>query len=188
GVRGAGRAGGLRSDPVGLLNLLRRSKNEERSMTLRDADGWAELLGTRTRSGVIVTPEAALGHPAVLGAVRLLAELTASLPLITYEHTREGRRRAENHPVYRLLHAEPNPIQTPFVFKETIVLHLLTHGRAPVQIVRDGGRPVALWPLHPTRVTLDATGGAFVYKVASPDGLRAFPPEDIIDVIMLSAD
>lgn len=172
-----------------VIDWLKRTftPSEKRSMTLRDADGWLELTGGRTRSGAVITPETALGHPAVLGAVRLLAELTASLPLITYERTRDGRRRATSHPVYRLLHAEPNPIQTPFVFKETITLHLLTHGRAPVQIVRDGNRPVALWPLHPSRVTLDATAN-FVYKVSTPDGLRTFLPEDIIDIIMLSDD
>src|SRR5690625_4274769 len=133
-----------------VIDWLKRTftPGEERRINLRDADGWVELTGTRTRAGVTITPDTALGHPAVLGAVRLLAELTASLPLITYERTKDGRRRAEGHPVYRLLHAEPNPIQTPFVFKETVVLHLLTHGRAPVQIVRDGTRPVALWPLH----------------------------------------
>ena len=69
----------------------------------------------------------------------MLAELTASLPIIVYERTRDGRRRAEEHPVYRLLHDEPNPIQTPFVFKETLALHLLTHGRAVAQIVRRTG-------------------------------------------------
>lgn len=172
---------------MGLFDLFKRTR-EERAMTLRDPDGWLDLVGTRTRAGVVLTAETALGHPAVLGAVRLLAELTASLPIIVYERTRNGRRRAEKHWAYRLLHEEPNPIQTPFVFKETIVLHLLTHGRAPVQIVREGSQPAALWPLHPTRVSLDTTGGTFLYKVATPEGLRTFPPADIIDVVMLADD
>src|SRR5690606_40963948 len=98
---------------MGFLDLFKR-RPEHRTMTLRDTDGWIELAGSRSRAGVVVSPESALRHTAVLGAVRLLAELTASLPIIVYERTRDGRRRAEEHPVYRLLHDEPNPIQTPF--------------------------------------------------------------------------
>lgn len=172
---------------MGFMDLFKR-RPEHRAMTLRDPDGWLELAGSRTRAGVVVSPNSALGHPAVLGAVRLLAELTASLPIIVYERTRDGRRRAEEHPVYRLLHDEPNPIQTPFVFKETLALHLLTHGRAVAQIVRADGRPVALWPIHPTRVSLDTTGGVFTYKVATPEGLRTFSPAEIVDVVMLADD
>lgn len=172
------------------MKLIDRVKGlfERRSVTLRDADGWRDWLGTRTSSGVTVTPESALGHPAVLGAVRLLAELVASLPLVTYERTPGGRRRAEDHPVYHLLHEAPNDIMTPFTFKETFVMHLLLHGDAYSLIVRDGIYPVALWPLHPTRTRLDDTGGTFVYKVSTAEGTREYLPRDVVHVPILAAD
>ena len=167
------------------LSFLRR---EHRAMTLRDPDGWRELFGTQTASGVVVTAESALGHPAVLGAVRLLAELTASLPLLVYERTGNGKRRAEEHPVWRLLHEAPNEMMTPFTLKETLVLHLLTFGNAYLLVVRQAGKPVALWPIHPTRVSLDTTGGVFTYRVSLPEGSRTYPPSDVVHVPLLAQD
>lgn len=172
---------------MSVLDWLKRPF-ERRAMTLRDPDGWRVLFGTQTAAGTIVTPETALGHPAILGAVRLLAELTASLPLVVYERTDAGRRRATEHPVYQLLHEAPNDAMTPFTFKETLVLHLLLFGNAYALVVRSGGRPVALWPLHPTRVHLDDQDGVFTYKVSSPGGVEQYPPEDIVHVPILAPD
>jgi len=172
---------------MSVLEWLKRPF-ERRAMTLRDPDGWRVLFGTQTTAGTIVTPETALGHPAILGAVRLLAELTASLPLVVYERTDRGRRRATEHPVYQLLHEAPNDTMTPFTFKETLVLHLLLFGNAYALVVRSGGRPVALWPLHPTRVHLDDQDGVFTYKVSSPGGVEQYPPEDIVHVPILAPD
>src|SRR5690625_345448 len=172
------------------MKLLERVRGifERRSVTLRDADGWRDWLGTRTSSGVAVTPETALGHPAVLGAVRLLAELVASLPLVTYERTSGGRRRAEGHPVYHLLHEAPNDIMTPFTWKETFVMHLLLHGDAYNLIDWDGIHPAALWPLHPTRTSLDDAGGTFAYKGSTSSGPREYSPRDVVHVPILAAD
>lgn len=172
---------------MSVLDWLKRPF-ERRAMTLRDPDGWRVLFGTHTAAGTVVTPETALGHPAILGAVRLLAELTASLPLVVYERTDAGRRRATEHPVYRLLHEEPNDMLTPFVLKETLVTHLLLYGNAYALVVRSGGRPVALWPLHPTRVHLDDQDGVFTYKVSGPGGVEQYPPEDIVHVPILAPD
>ncbi|MCL6612483.1 MAG: phage portal protein, partial [Peptococcaceae bacterium] len=151
------------------MNFLKRlfPQKQEKRATLRDPDGWLSLIGGSTTAGIVVTAESAMGHPAVMGAVRLIAELTASLPLVVYEKAQEGRRRAENHPVYRLLHEGPNPQQTPFTFKETLALHLLLHGNAYVLVEwAENGSPAALWPLHPSRVQVDVQpGGAILYKV-----------------------
>ncbi|MBX6752740.1 MAG: phage portal protein [Thermorudis peleae] len=169
-----------------LKQLFRR--REERALTLRDPDGWRVLFGATTAAGVTVTPESALGHPAILGAVRLLAELVASLPLVVYERSRRGRQRAEGHPVYRLLHDVPNDLQTPYVFKETLVLHLLLYGNAYALIVREGEVPVALWPLHPTRVSVEERGGGVVYRVQGSQGARTYRPEDVVHVPVLAQD
>lgn len=174
------------------MSLLRRlfKRQEKRAMNLRDPDGWITLMGGPTAAGVVVTAERALGHPGVLGAVRLIAELTASLPLVVYRRTEQGRVRAEDHPVYRLLHEQPNPIMTPFTFKETVSLHLLLHGNAFVlPEFGDDGRPVALWPLHPSRVAVEQTlDGALVYKAQVGTQQRTVSPEEIIHVAMLPLD
>ncbi len=66
--------------------------------------------------------------PAALRAVTLLGGAVASLPLKVYRRTSEGRELAENSEIYRLLHKAPNPMQTPFTFKELIMNHLLLNG------------------------------------------------------------
>lgn len=170
------------------LPWRRNTRSEERAMTFRDPDGWRDLFGTTTASGVVVTPEAALGHPAVLGALRLLTELLASLPLVVYRRTGAGRERAEDHPVYRLLHDAPNEFMTPFTFKETLGLHLLLHGNAYALIVRDAtGKPAALWPIHPSRVSLVTEHGILRYRVQG-ETLQSYPPADVIHVPILAPD
>lgn len=44
---------------------------------------------------------------------------------------------AVNHPLYFLLHDEPNPEMTSFVFRETLMTHLLLWGNAYSQIIRN---------------------------------------------------
>ena len=174
---------------MGIWQRLFR-KEEKRELTFRDADGWRTLLGLNTAAGITVTPENAMGHPAVMGAVRLIAELTASLPLIVYERTAGGKQRAENHPVYKLLHEQPNQIQSPFQFKETVALHLLLYGNSYIlpEYGQDG-RPYALWPIHPSKITLEQdTNGAISYKLSLPSGIRNLTPDEVVHTTMLSMD
>ncbi len=90
---------------------------------------------------------------AVYACVRVLAETIASLPLHTYRRTERGKEKAMDHSLYYLLHDEPNPEMTSFVFRETLMGHLLLWGNAYAQIIRDGrGKVIALYPLLPDRM------------------------------------
>lgn len=174
-----------------IKRFFRKPETENRGMTLRDPDGWRELFGFSTTAGITVTADSALSHPAVLGAVRLIAELTASLPLITYERTADGgKRRADWHPVFELLHARPNPQQTPFTFKESLSLHLLLYGNAYVLVEwGDDGRPAALWPVHPARVAVEVLdSGDLLYKVTTRGRQKAYTADDMLHVPLLSLD
>ena len=119
--------------------------------------GWRSGggVGVDTSSGVAVTPFTALSYNAVWGAVRVIAESVAALPLITYERTATGKKRAVDFPLYSLLHDLPNPELTAFEFWEATVAHMLTWGNSFAYIHWDGsGYPVALWPMRPDHVTL----------------------------------
>ena len=101
---------------------------------------------------------------AVYACVRVLAETLASLPLHTYKHTERGKEKALEHEIYYLLHDEPNPEMTSFVFRETLMSHLLLWGNAYAQIIRDGrGNILALYPLMPDKMTVErsVTGDLF---------------------------
>ena len=59
-------------------------------------------------SGKSVSPSSAIQVSAVYACVRVIAETIASLPFHVYEATDEGSRKAVEHPLYRLIHDEPN--------------------------------------------------------------------------------
>jgi len=76
-------------------------------------------------SGKNVNERIAMTTSAVYACVRVLAETVASLPLHTYRRTERGKEKALDHDLYRLLHDEPNPEMTSFIFRETLMGHLL---------------------------------------------------------------
>lgn len=101
----------------------------------------------------------------VYACVRILAEAVAGLPLHTYRYLSGGaKEKALDHPLYYLLHDEPNPEMTSFVFRETLMSHLLLWGNAYAQIIRNGkGQITALYPLMPNRMTVDRTSNGEIY-------------------------
>ena len=59
-------------------------------------------------SGKNVTAQSAIQLSTVYACVRVISETIASLPLGVYEQDENGNRKATEHPLYRLLHDEPN--------------------------------------------------------------------------------
>ena len=127
-----------------------------------------------TTSGKPVNEMTAMQMTAVYSCVRILAEAVAGLPLNVYKYTSSGgKEKAVSHPLYSLLHNEPNPEMTSFAFRETLMSHLLLWGNAYAQILRNGkGEVIGLYPLMPNRMTVDrdATGNLFyLYRRVSGD-------------------
>jgi len=117
-----------------------------------------------TTSGKLVNERTAMQTTGVYACVRILSETLASLPLHTYKHTDRGKEKALEHKLYYLLHDEPNPEMTSFVFRETLMSHLLLWGNAYAQIIRDGrGNVLALYPLLPDKMTVDRTSTGEIY-------------------------
>ena len=114
--------------------------------------GWLSFLRP-TSSGVKVTEDSALQASAVWACVRVLSESVASLPLHLYHRTGEGKERAPEHPLYRLLHDQPNPEMSSFDFRECQMAHRVTWGNSYANIVRNNlGVPMSLWPLQPQKM------------------------------------
>ena len=110
----------------------------------------------RSTSGKNVNERTAMQTTAVYSCVRILAEAVASLPIHVYRYTETGKERVYDHPLYYLLHDEPNPEMTSFVFRETLMSHLLIWGNAYAQVIRDGnGRVLSLYPLLPDKMEVD---------------------------------
>lgn len=153
---------------------------------------WANLdafEGRETSSGIHINETVALGIPAVYACVRVLTEAIASLPLIIYERFDNGDKdRAKGFSLYRLLHDEPNPLMTSFELRELLVGHLCLRGNAYCYIERDGGEVVALWPLHPDKVTVEVSGRELIYKYQSDGTEKPYSMADILHIRGLSAD
>ena len=91
-----------------------------------------------TTAGKQVNEHTAMQMTAVYSCVRILAETVACLPLHVYKYNNSGgKEKYLKHPLYKLLHDEPNPEMTSFSFRETLMSHLLLWGNAYAQIIKD---------------------------------------------------
>ena len=148
---------------MGLISRIFRSRDAPRNATA--GSGYSFLLGS-SASGKAVNERSAMQITAVYSCVRILSEAVASLPLHLYKYTDTGTEKATEHLLYFLLHDEPNPEMTSFVFRETLMTHLLLWGNAYAQIIRNGkGEVLALYPLMPDRMNVDRDEhGNIVYE------------------------
>ena len=139
---------------MGFFSSLFRSRDAPQNRTA--GSGYTFYFGGST-SGKAVTERSAMQMTAVYSCVRILAEAVAGLPLNLYRYTEDGgKEKAIDHPLYLLLHDEPNPEMSSFVFRETLMTHLLLWGNAYAQVIRNGkGEVVALYPLMPNKMTVD---------------------------------
>jgi HK97 family phage portal protein len=111
---------------------------------------------------------------AVYSCVRILSETLAGLPLHVYRYNDSGGKEKNlSHPLYKLLHDEPNPEMTSFAFRETLMSHLLLWGNAYAQIIRNAkGEVLALYPLMPNKMTVDRDSSGrlfYLYQRGSED-------------------
>lgn len=133
------------------------------------ADAGYSFLFGRTTSGKPVNETTAMQTTAVYACVRILSEAIASLPVHVYEYKDGGgKEMVIDHPLYQVLHDEPNPEMTSFVFRETLMSHLLIWGNAYAQIIRDGaGRVLGLYPLLPNKMDVQRDDKGEIYYVYS---------------------
>ena len=172
---------------MSIFSGLFRSRDKPKN---RVGGGWSFLFGGTT-SGKAVNERTAMQTSAVYSCVRILAESVAGLPLHVYERTANGSKSTKpSHPLYRLLHDEPNREMTSFVFRETLMSHLLLWGNAYAQIIRDGrGFPLALYPLLPDRMAVDRNEiGELVYTYQSDKGQVKLRRENILHIPGLGFD
>nr|MCR5101180.1 phage portal protein [Butyrivibrio sp.] len=142
---------------------------------------YSFLFG-KTTSGKRVDEMSAMQTTAVYSCVRILSEAIASLPIHVYEYTKDGGKRMVcDHPLYHILHDEPNVEMSSFVFFETLMGHLLIWGNAYAQIIRDGaGRVISLYPLLPDKMEVNRDDKGQLYYVYSRY-TEENPNADLID-------
>ena len=109
-----------------------------------------------------------------------------------------GKERAIDNNLYHLLHDEPNKEMSSFIFRETLMTHLLLWGNAYAQIIRNGkGEVVALYPLMPNKMQVDRDENGELYYIytrssdeaKTMDGVTVYlTPRDVLHIPGLGFD
>ena len=181
---------------MGLFSGLFRSRDKPQNKTT--GSSYAFFMGGST-AGKAVNERSAMQMTAVYACVRILSEAIAGLPLHLYEYDCDGsKEKAVEHPLYFLLHDEPNKEMTSFVFRETLMTHLLLWGNAYAQVIRNGkGEVIALYPLMPNRMEVNRTDKGqlyYQYTTSSDDAptvegsTAVLMPEDVLHIPGLGFD
>ena len=147
---------------LNIFTKLFKSRDKPNNVSVGSA--YRFFFGGST-AGKNVTEQSSMQMTAVYSCVRVLAEAVAGLPLHLYKYTDSGGKdKALDHPLYFLLHDEPNPEMTSFVFRETLMTHLLLWGNAYAQIIRNGkGEIVGIYPLMPSRISVNREDNGNLY-------------------------
>ena len=181
---------------MGIFSGLFKSRDKPENRTAGSA--YAFYMGGTT-AGKTVTERSAMQMTAVYSCVRILAEAVAGLPLHLYKYTDGGgKEKALDHPLYRLLHDEPNPEMSSFVFRETLMTHLLLWGNAYAQVIRNGkGEVIALYPLMPNKMSVDRDENGRLYytyyrgsdeAIKNKDFAVTLQPSDVLHIPGLGFD
>lgn len=171
-----------------IFNVFRKS--ETHKILTPEALERALLRGSDSSSGVSVTPATAAAFGAVFACVQVRAESLGQLPMHMYERKGErSKKKAVDHPLYRLLHHAPNEGCTAQEFWEWVSACLDLHGNAYAFINWVNGRPYELLQLSPNDVQVGVTKSRDIfYKVTTPEGPKSYGPKEILHIKRMSLD
>lgn len=160
---------------AGLVDVFARKSIGTRESGFFSRWGW----DWSTWSGNSVTADKALQNDTVWACVKKISEAVGTLPLGFYERTGDARQLATAHPLYDILHSQPNARMSAVNFWQAIVASMLLWGNGYAEIVRtaDRSRVIALNFLLPDRMALswDRDSGRLLYEYYDPATGRARP-------------
>ena len=151
----------------------------------------SRVLGDSNQSsaGVSVTPETALGYPAIWRGVNIRAGTVGRIPLNVLKRVGVGKEIDDNHPAQRLLVEQPNSEQSAKSFKTLLESHAILSGGGFAFIARDEfGQPTELIPLAPENVMPFRENGRLGYSIVADGGMTVELAENILHIKGLSWD
>ena len=170
-------------------------------MIIRTPTGNAEVRDMFTGSSAIPAPSMnglltgwgssartvsagdAIGIPATLAAIRLLAEVIGSLPMVVYEGNGDERERALNVPQWELLHIRPNSETTPLGLWSYVTASLQTNGGGYLLKTKSRRKVQELYPINPAFIMPKRENGELVFKFqppSEPSKAKTLTREDIV--------
>lgn len=170
---------------MGLFKNIKTGRQlAKRNISLDQLDQWMEQQvtgGRKSFTGVDISAETALNYSAKWNSTAILAQTLASLPLIIYKRTGEtSKKRFPKHPLYDILHNQPNSEMNSFIWRETAMVHLVTWGNhySWIEFEGQGWNIKGLWPLEPSRTRMKRSdNGRIVYQYRKPNGEEIIYPD-----------
>lgn len=171
--------------PVELFKSIFSSDIEKKSISLTDPLAL-ELFSTfPTVAGPSINAATALQVPAVYSAIVLITGTIGSLPAKIFRAEAGGKRTANDHPAYRLVHDEANDWTSAGQLRARLTRDALLHNQGGFAFAnRVNGRVVEFIRRDPTKMTVkaDETTGEPVYEERDGTRIRRYSYRDILHI------
>ncbi|NIG74678.1 phage portal protein [Klebsiella sp. Ap-873] len=133
---------------------------------------------------VYVSPETSMKLAAVYACIYVISSNLAQMPLHVMRKNGNTVSPARDHPVFYLVHDEPNMWQTSYKWRELTQRHILGWGNGYgwVKRHRRSGEIQSIENPMPWETTLLNTGGRYTYGVYNEEGAFAISPDDMIHI------
>jgi HK97 family phage portal protein len=146
---------------------------------------WA--AGGASASGIVVNPRTAMQAAAVYACIKVLCESVSMLPCNVQQKLAGGKGStdATDHPLFDLLHDQPNDYQSSVEFWEMAMLHLGLRGNSYSYVNRaKSGRVIELLPQHPDAVIPQMHADySMTYQVTMLDGsTQILGPDQVLHI------
>lgn len=158
------------------------------------ASGDPALLGLfggmETGSGVYVSEESAMRLAAVFACIQKISRTVAQIPLhVLKKDGRGGRAHATEHPLFYLLHRQPNRFMTSYQFRQMMQAGVTARGNAVAKVVRDNaGRVAEIIPIPADRVRFEVAGNSLRYHFLEGSKEIPWPTENVLHLRGLVTD
>ncbi len=149
------------------------------------------ISGADVGGSATIDTDLAMRYSAVSACVRVLSETLASVPIMLYQKTDEGRDAITNNILYDVLHFRPNPDMSPFNFKETLMTNFTTSGNSVSKKLYNSKRElIGLFPYSQDVVKIDRneTTGKLEYKIKGKTKDKTLQRKDVLHIPNLSFD
>lgn len=147
---------------------------------------FLEVYGSnKSKTGQTVNWSTALGQSVICGITRVLCDGVSQVPLkLMRENSDGGSSAAKDHELYYVMHRRPNPWQTSFAFRETMMLHLILCGNFFAFKNKVSRKVRELIPIMPGNVEVKQNRDySLTYKIRDEAGnSQEFPQESILHV------
>lgn len=170
----------MRIFPAWLSNFAARAR------AITSTQEMLKWISTAKGESGYISDDDALQISTVFACNRVLATSIGQLPCILYERVKtpygDGKKRAEKHPLYRILKTKPNPFQHATYFHQSMTHWLVNDGNHFSQIIRNRrGDVMMLNPLQHATVEGKITSDLSVeYKVITKDSTVILQQDEML--------